>query len=312
MQLLTVVFAGTPEFSVPTLEALIGSPHHVVAVYTQPDRPAGRGRKPQASAVKRRALAHDLPVYQPTSLKPASERQRLAELAPDVLVVVAYGLILPRSVLQIPRLGCLNVHASLLPRWRGAAPIQRALLAGDPETGITIMQMDAGLDTGDMLQQVACPIGPRDTAASLHDRLAGMGATALVDTLTMLEAGTAHPVPQDDAQATYARKIDKGEALIEWDRPAPELERQVRAFNPWPVAQTSYKETMLRIWDARAMETPHRAPPGTVVSATADGIDVATGRGVLRLLTVQLPGKTPVAAGDFVNANAVEGVVLGG
>ena len=244
---LKIVFAGTPDFSVPALDALLTSGHDVIAVYTQPDRPAGRGRKLTASPVKARALEHGIPVHQPLSLKRPEEQERLAALAPDVMVVVAYGLLLPPAVLAIPRLGCVNIHASLLPRWRGAAPIQRAILAGDAETGVTLMQMEKGLDTGPMLATVRCPIGPDDTAETLHDRLAALGAGALVPTLERLDRGEITAEPQDDTQACYAAKLDKAEAVLDWRRPAVELERQVRAFNPWPVAQTGFQERVLRV-----------------------------------------------------------------
>ncbi|NIP73535.1 MAG: methionyl-tRNA formyltransferase [Gammaproteobacteria bacterium] len=307
---LKIVFAGTPQFAVPALDALLGSPHRVLAVYTQPDRPAGRGRKPTASPVKHRALREGLEVRQPSTLRAEAEQRHMAGLAPDVMVVVAYGVVLPPEVLAIPARGCLNIHASLLPRWRGAAPIQRALLAGDAETGITIMQMDAGLDTGDMLVQVRCPIGPDDTAQSLHDRLAVLGAGALLDTLAAIEQGAARPVAQYGVRATYAGKIAKAEAVIDWGRPAEEVERRVRAFNPWPVAQTELDGRTLRVWLARALAEEHASAPGTVLRADRTGIYVACGRGVLRLDRVQVPGKRSMGAADFVNAYDVAGAVL--
>jgi methionyl-tRNA formyltransferase len=299
---LAIVFAGTPEFAVPTLQALIDSPHRVVAVYTQPDRPAGRGRKLTPSPVKQCALTHDIPVYQPASLKSADAQAELAALGADLMVVVAYGLLLPKTVLEIPRLGCVNVHASLLPRWRGAAPIQRAILAGDSETGITIMQMDEGLDTGPMLATVPCPIEPDDTAQRLHDRLASLGNKALLESIAALAAGTAQPQPQDDSQAVYAAKLNKAEAEIDWSQSAAQIDRQVRAFNPWPVAQTHYEGQPLRIWSSELPGENSAAAPGAIVACDALGIDVATGDGVLRITECQPAGKRRMAAGDFANA----------
>ncbi|MEJ2687071.1 MAG: methionyl-tRNA formyltransferase [Gammaproteobacteria bacterium] len=308
---MNIVFAGTPEFAVPTLEALIAGDHELVAVYTQPDRPAGRGRGLRASPVKQAAERAGVAVRQPPTLKDEQAVHELAVLEPDLMVVVAYGLLLPQAVLSTPARGCVNVHASLLPRWRGAAPIQRAVLAGDAETGVTLMQMERGLDTGPMLAQAGCPIGGEDTAASLHDRLAVLGAELLADHLEAILHGDLPARPQDDAQACYAAKIDKAEAELDWHRPAPELDRQVRAFNPWPVAQTRYQSQPLRIWRAVPLTAVSDAPPGTVVAAGRDGIDVACGAGVLRILQAQLPGRRPTPAADLANARPLAGVRLG-
>ena len=308
---MNIVFAGTPDFSVPALQALLDSGHDVIAVYTQPDRPSGRGRKTTASPVKQLALQYDVPVHQPDSLKPADAQQTLAALQPDLMVVIAYGLILPAAVLALPRLGCVNVHASLLPRWRGAAPIQRAILAGDSETGVCLMQMDAGLDTGPVLACAACPIRADDTGSSLHDSLAQQGAQLLADNLAAIERGGLEPRAQDDAFACYARKLDKAEARIDWSMPADELLRRIRAFNAWPVAETRYGDRQLRIWEARLVAGDTDALPGTVRSADKQGIEVACGKDRLQLLKLQLPGGRAVSASEFINAHAMTGVRLG-
>jgi methionyl-tRNA formyltransferase len=308
---LTVVFAGTPDFAVPAFEAIAASRHRIVAAYTQPDRPAGRGLKLEPSPVKRAALARGIPVEQPDTLKDPAAVERLASWRADVMVVVAYGLLLPQAVLDVPRLGCLNIHASLLPRWRGAAPIQRALLAGDRETGITIMRLEAGLDTGPMLSRQALPIAPEETGGSLHDRLARLGGGLIVEALDRLEAGTARFEPQDDTAATYARKLAKSEALIDWTQPAEALERQVRAFDPWPVAETRLDGQQLRIWRAHAAAAGESAAPGTVLAAGKDGIVVMTGRDALVLDRVQLPGRRAVTAPEFARAQHLAGRVLG-
>ena len=303
MRPLRVVFAGTPDFAVPCLEACRATGAEVVAVYTQPDRPAGRGRKLAASPVKAAALAAGIPVEQPESFKVEADRDRLAAYAPDLMVVVAYGLILPRKVLAIPRLGCWNVHASLLPRWRGAAPIQRAILAGDDESGVDLMQMEAGLDTGPVLIERRTPIATDETGGSLHDRLSALGADALAEGLRRTMAGeTLAAHTQAEAGVEYAHKLDKAEARLDFQLPAIALERKVRAFNPWPVAEADVAGERLRIWSARALDSTSSVEPGQVIAATRDGIDIACASGVLRLTSVQRPGGRPIGAADYLNA----------
>jgi methionyl-tRNA formyltransferase len=299
---LRIVFAGTPGFAVPCLRAAAAR-GEVVGVWTQPDRPAGRGRQLAPSPVKVEALARQLPVFQPENFRSAAAREQLRALQPDLMVVVAYGLILPQSVLDIPRHGCWNVHASLLPRWRGAAPIQRAIEAGDQRTGVCLMQMEKGLDTGPVLLSLETPISPDDTGGSLHDRLADLGAEVLSDGLKLLRAGM-RPVPQPQPAegVTYAHKLDKAEARLDWARPARELANRVRAFNPWPVAEAGLAGERLRIHAATALDLAHDQPPGTVLAAGRDGLDVACGEGALRLLQVQREGGRAMAVADYFNA----------
>ena len=299
---LNIIFAGTPEFSVKTLDALLHSQHKVTAVYTQPDRPAGRGRKLTPSPVKQLALQHNLPVHQPLTLRDAHEQKILADIQADLMIVVAYGLLLPLPVLQAPKFGCINVHASLLPRWRGAAPIQRAILAGDKTTGVTIMQMDQGLDTGAMLQKSECTIYPDDTSAILHDRLAVLGAEALLTTLNQLSLIT--PEAQNNSLATYAHKILKEEAKLAWNISAVELARKVRGFNPWPVTFIQHGEMIVRVWQAQALPQSCSAEPGEIVAVSAQGIDIATVDGILRLEKIQLPGGRVLPVADILNSRA--------
>jgi methionyl-tRNA formyltransferase len=300
---LKIIFAGTPVFAAVALQALIDSPHQVIAVYTQPDRPAGRGRQLTASPVKTLALQHNLPIFQPENLRAMQDQTQLAGLQADVMVVAAYGLLLPSPVLQAPRLGCINIHASLLPRWRGAAPIQRALLAGDKETGVTIMQMEKGLDTGAMLYKTTCSIHETDTSGLLHDRLAQLGAKALLIVLHQLSQ--LKPEIQDEALATYAKKITKQEALLDWHSPAEELARKVRAFNPWPIAYTYYNKQVIRVWDAIVIDCDaSQYHPGEIIQANVNGIDIATGKKGLRLLKIQLPNGRVLPVADILNARS--------
>ncbi|MDH1842828.1 methionyl-tRNA formyltransferase [Aeromonas caviae] len=302
MNKLKLIFAGTPDFAARHLAALLSSGHEVVAVYTQPDKPAGRGQKLTASPVKELALAHDLPVYQPASLRNEAAQAELAALGADLMVVVAYGLILPKAVLDTPRLGCINVHGSLLPRWRGAAPIQRSIWAGDAETGVTIMQMDVGLDTGAMIRKVTCPIASDETSASLYDKLAGLGPQALVDTLDAMAAGDTAAEPQDDALANYAEKLAKEEARIDWSMDAVAIERCIRAFNPWPISWFEVAGQTVKVWQAEVVAQDHGQAAGTLLKADKQGIEVATGQGVLRLLTLQPPGKKAMSVSDLLNS----------
>lgn len=301
---LRIVFAGTPDFAAEHLQALLGTSHSVIAVYTQPDRPAGRGQKLMPSPVKQLAARHDIAVHQPASLRNSEAQAELAALAPDLLVVVAYGLILPQAVLDIPRLGCVNSHASLLPRWRGAAPIQRAIQAGDAETGVTLMQMEAGLDTGPMLVKAATPIAMNDTGGRLHDRLARLGAALLVEGVDALAAGRLQGERQDDALATYAHKLSKDEARIDWQQPAAAIERSVRAFHPWPICHSTLAGETLKVHAAEPAEG--QGAPGEILSAGREGLTVACVTGALRLTRLQLAGGKPLDFADLFNSRRAQ------
>ena len=298
---LRIIFAGTPEFAAVHLSALINSEHEVIAVYSQPDRPAGRGKKLQPSPVKQVALEHNIAVYQPLNFKDPADIAELNALQADVMIVVAYGLLLPQAVLDAPKYGCLNVHASLLPRWRGAAPIQRCIEAGDKVTGITIMQMDAGLDTGAMLNKVSTGIALDETGGSLHDRLASLGPDSLLTTLAQLQAGTLQPEQQNDALANYAHKLKKEEALLDWSQSAETLALRVRAFNPFPVAYTLLGNERIRVLQASAIDKATQLQPGTIANVSAEGIEVACADGVLRLEQIQLAGKKAMMVADVIN-----------
>lgn len=307
-----IVFAGTPEFAAQHLQALLDAGRQIVAVYTQPDRPAGRGQKLMPSPVKQLALQHGIAVYQPQTLRDPAAQAELAALTPDLMVVVAYGLILPQVVLDTPRLGCINSHASLLPRWRGAAPIQRAIEAGDASSGVTVMQMEAGLDTGPMLLKVTTTITAEDTGGSLHDRLATLGSQAVVEAVTKLAAGELRGEVQDDSLATYAHKLNKDEARLDWSRPAVELERLVRAFNPWPICHSTLNGEALKVHAAQLGE--RQGAPGSVLAADRSGLTVACGEGALRLTRLQLPGGKPLSFADLYNSRREQfapGMVLG-
>jgi methionyl-tRNA formyltransferase len=307
---LAVVFAGTPDFALPSLEAIASSRHRLVAVFTQPDRPSGRGRRLTAGPIKERALALGIPVHQPETLRGGDAREAIASFVPDVMVVVAYGLMLPADVLALPRLGCLNVHASLLPRWRGAAPVARAILAGDAETGVCIMRIESGLDTGPVMLARKLAIGARMNAGELELRLSEEGGAALVVALDALAAGTAKFTPQDPAQATYAAKLAKSEARLDWREDAAALERRVRALNPRPVAETTLDGAQLRIFESRVVAVSPGPVPGTILSAGAEGIVVMTGEQALALTRVQLPGRRAVSAAELANSRPLAGRVL--
>ncbi len=311
-----IIFAGTPDFAATALQALLNAEHEIIAVYTQPDRPAGRGRKLTASPVKALAMAHNIRVYQPLSLKDTQAQQELAALNADLMIVVAYGLILPQSILQAPVHGCLNIHASILPRWRGAAPIQRAILAGDAQTGVTIMQMDEGLDTGAMLRIDSCVISPQDTGSSLHDKLAVIGAQAILKTLTDIDNNCLDAQPQDDTQACYAHKLEKLEAQLDWQQDAQEIVRKIQAFNSWPVAYTYYKAKTLRLWQACLQPLDEQANNeqlhyGQVLSESAAGIDIRAKNGIVRILELQMPGKKRILVKDFINGQSLIGAQFG-
>ena len=309
---LRIIFAGTPDFAARHLQALIQSEHQIVGVYSQPDRPAGRGKKLKASEVKALALEHELPVFQPQSLKNEDALTELKSLNADIMIVVAYGLILPKAILEAPRLGCLNVHGSILPRWRGAAPIQRAIWAGDEDTGVTIMQMDEGLDTGDMLHISRCPIAADETSASLYTKLAELGPGALVQTINKLANGELIAEPQNDELANYAKKLSKEEANIDWTMDAVQIERNIRAFNPWPVCFTQMGEHSVKIYQASVVE--QTGPAGVVLSSNKNGIVVACGKQALSITQLQPQGKKPMAISDFLNGRSdwvTPGTVLG-
>ncbi len=301
---LRIIFAGTPDFAARHLTALLSSEHEVIAVYTQPDRPAGRGKKLTASPVKHIALENNLPVYQPENFRPEQSKQQLADLKADIMVVVAYGLLLPQAVLDTPALGCINVHGSILPRWRGAAPIQRSIWAGDKETGITIMQMDIGLDTGDMLKIATLPIEPDDTSASMYEKLAKLGPQALLSCLSDIATGHVTATKQDDSQANYAQKLSKEEAKIDWTQSAEFIERSIRAFNPWPVSYFTVADHNIKVWQSCVEESSVTEPAGTILRADKSGIYIATGKNTLVLKQIQLSGKKAMSVQDVLNSRS--------
>jgi methionyl-tRNA formyltransferase len=311
-----IVFAGSPEFAVPSLNQLVGSGHEIVGVLTRPDRPAGRGRSLRPGPVKTAAAGFDLDIMQPEDLVSGDIEDRLRSLQPDLMVVVAYGLLLPATVLGIPRAGCINVHASILPRWRGASPVQAAILAGDPVSGVSLMQMEEGLDTGPVYAVAEIPIGERETAGELERRLAEAGAGLLAEAIDGILDGSSVPRAQDDAGATYAGRISKSDAVIDWSAPATEIDRRIRAYNPWPVAETSLDGQRLRCWAAVGDEAAGEpagagADPGQIVGAGNGTVDVQTGEGILRLAEVQLPGRKRMPAAEFARGYALVGKILG-
>lgn len=306
MKSLNIVFAGTPEFGLPCLNALLASHHSITAIYSQPDRPAGRGQKLQISAVKEWAVQKNIPIYQPLNFKSPEALEQLAALQPDVLIVIAYGLILPRAVLEIPRLGCINVHASLLPRWRGASPIQQAILHGDEQSGVTIMQMDVGMDTGNMLAKIACPLDPQETAGSLHDKLAQIAAEPLLRTLDLVAEQQAQAEIQNNDLATYAAKINKEDAHIKWQQSAKEIDQVIRAFNPWPIAYTAVNNEFMRIYQARILDSKSESQPGTVLKIEKSGLSVATASNDLLIEKIQFPGGKAMAVADWLNASKAQ------
>jgi len=300
---MNIVFAGTPPFTLPCLKALHLSEHHISAIYTQPDRPAGRGRKLQQSAVKTWAEPLNIPIHQPQNFKTNDAIDTLAKLKPDLMVVIAYGLILPQAILDIPRFGCINVHASLLPKWRGASPIQHAILHGDNESGVTIMQMDAGMDTGAIYTQATCPIHSHDTSQQLHDRIAELAAQPLLTTIEAIAAQSAHPEQQNNSLATYAPKISKQDAAINWSKSALEIDRKIRAFTPWPICFTHVGDQAMRVFKSEVINQTTHKPPGTIIALDKCGMLVATGHGCLLIDSIQFPGGKPLSIADWLNAN---------
>ena len=309
--MLKIIYAGTPEFAVPALKSLLRSEHRLVAVYSQPDRPAGRGRKMQQSPVKKFALEHELPVFQPTSFSDGSALDDLRALNADLMVVAAYGLLLPPAVLEVPRLGCINIHASLLPRWRGASPIQQAILAGDENSGVTLMKMDKGLDTGAMIASCSVAIDPSWNAAELHDALAPLGARLLLESLDNIEQTLQQAQVQDESLATYAPRLTKQQAEVDWNKPVEELLREIRAFNPWPVSYTFLGDDNLRLWSARINADVEPGSPGYVVAHDTDGVYISCGKGVLQLIELQFAGRNKCSAAQALNARNLGGCWLG-